>query len=89
MSRAQIACITGVLLVGLVSSAHSAGTCTGQYDTCFNMCRQYGFGRHRADHPHPQSANTCRDHCIGWKTGCMQTGCWSGDLVQVCGLQKR
>jgi hypothetical protein len=53
------------------------------------MCVQYGFGRHRADKPHPQSPGTCRNHCIDWKTECMHTGCWNGDLVQLCGLGKR
>lgn len=78
-----------IFLLAGTPVASAASSCTEQYGTCFSMCRNYGFGRHRADHPHPQSTATCRDHCIGWKTACIQSGCWNGDLVEVCGLQKR
>ncbi len=78
-----------LVLISETHMARAADTCSEQYGTCFSMCKQYGFGRNRADHPHPQSAETCRDHCVGWKSGCLQTGCWDGDLVHVCGLGKR
>jgi len=87
-----IACgvaLTGPALIAPLNPARAASTCSGQYQTCFTMCVQYGFGRHRADRPHPQSPEACRNHCIGWKNGCLQTGCWKGDLVQLCGLGKR
>ena len=85
-----VAFVMAVLaLIAATHVARAAGSCSEQYGTCFSMCKQYGFGRNRADHPHPQSAETCRNHCMGWKTGCLQTGCWNGDLVQVCGLSKR
>ena len=85
-----VAFVMAVLaLIAATNVARAAGSCSEQYGTCFSMCKQYGFGRNRADHPHPQSAETCRNHCMGWKTGCLQTGCWNGDLVQVCGLSKR
>ena len=80
--------IAGLILFAPTNSARATNSCSGQYGTCFSMCKQYGFGRNRADHPHPQSAETCYNHCIGWKTGCLQTGCWNGDLVKGCGLSK-
>jgi hypothetical protein len=89
MKAVQVGLTFGLLAIGWVTASEAATTCTGQYGTCFSMCRQYGFGRHRADHPHPQSAATCRNHCIDWKTACLWTGCWNADLVQVCGLLKR
>ena len=81
--------LASIILLLWTPLAAAATSCTGQYGTCFKMCRQFGFGRHRVAHPHPQSAAACREHCIGWKSACMQTGCWNADLVQVCGLQRR
>jgi hypothetical protein len=76
---------------GLVvaDSARAATTCSGQHDVCFNACLTFGFGKGRQDNPHPQPPDVCRRHCIGWKTECMTTGCWNGDLVKICGLGKR
>lgn len=92
MQLARTAFVAGIMvalaLTIEIRMARAADSCSDQNSTCMSMCRQYGFGRNRADHPHPRSAETCRNHCIGWKTNCLQTGCWNGDLVQVCGLSK-
>ena len=77
------------VLIAETYTARAADSCSGQYETCFSMCEKYGFGRNRADHPRPQSSETCHNHCIGWKTECLRTGCWNGDLVKVCELKKR
>lgn len=84
-----IAVILAVVILAFGANAAQAATsCSGQYGTCFSMCQKYGYGRHRVDHPHPQSAAACHDHCIGWKSTCLQTGCWNGDLIKLCGLAK-
>jgi hypothetical protein len=80
--------MAATVLILVLQTAQASDSCGGQYGTCFSLCEKYGFGRNRADHPHPQSAETCRTHCLGWKMECLQTGCWKGDLVQVCGLSK-
>ena len=76
---------------GLVAAnpARAATTCSGQYDVCFNACLTFGFGKGRQSNPHPQPPDVCRRHCIGWKTACMTSGCWNGDLVKICGLGRR
>jgi hypothetical protein len=84
-----VALLAAALLASHVSASAAATSCSGQYGTCFSMCEKYGYGRHRTDHPHPQTAAACHDHCIGWKTACLRTGCWRGDLIQICGLAKK
>jgi hypothetical protein len=79
--------ISGLALAA--NSARATTTCSGQYDVCFNACLTFGFRKGRRNNPHPQPPDVCRRHCIGWKTECMTTGCWNGDLVKVCGLGKR
>ena len=70
-------------------SARAAGSCSSQYDVCFDACVKYGFGAGRKSNPHPQPPDVCRNHCVGWKSECMSTGCWNGDLYKACGLTKR
>ena len=83
------ACVLAAVLAAAAPAASTAKSCSAQYGTCFSMCAKYGFGRRRIDHPHPQSAAACRDHCIGWKAACLKSGCWNGDLVAFCGLARR
>jgi hypothetical protein len=66
-----------------------ARSCGDQNNVCVSMCMKYGTGRNRTSNPHPMPADFCRSHCAGWYAGCSQTGCWNGDLVQLCGLTKR
>jgi hypothetical protein len=67
----------------------SARTCTEQYRICVSTCIKYGLGTRRMSQPKPQPPQICQQHCIGWKTDCMTTGCWKGDLCQACGLAKQ
>ncbi len=80
------ACVTAGLMCA--GAAVAAQSCSAQYGVCFDLCVKYGFGRGRTDHPHPQAPATCRNHCTGWRTACLTSGCWAGDLVQLGGLDR-
>jgi hypothetical protein len=71
------------------SRTFAARSCRDQNNVCVELCMKYGTGRSRMSNPHPMPADFCRSHCAGWYSGCNQSGCWNGDLVQLCGLTKR
>jgi hypothetical protein len=53
------------------------------------MCMTYGIGKGRVQNPQPMPAVFCRNHCSRWYGPCLHSGCWNGQLAQMCGLDTR
>jgi hypothetical protein len=79
--------LTATMLLTLSSFA-MARSCTDQNSTCVSTCMTYGIGKGRKQNPQPRPAVFCRNHCSRWYGPCLKSGCWSGELANMCGLDK-
>ena len=90
--RRGVAVVVGMMAAtpaaagALAAPAHD---CNGQNGVCIAACMQYGIGHGRKQDPQPMPAEFCQKHCAAWYAGCLTSGCWNGDFLWVCGLDKK
>jgi hypothetical protein len=84
-----LAFMTAVTLPARGAEAAPGRDCTAQNGVRIAACTQYGIGRGRKQDPHPMPIEFCHRHCAAWYAGCLTSGCWNGDLVRICGLNKK
>lgn len=80
MSKAIVAAVFGLCLLGAQGALADPMKCSGEQKTCVTNCIKSG---------NAIQAQACAENCRASLANCMRNGCWAYGSLRYCGLLKQ